>query len=162
MLTEYPRKRSYPFKGRCAVKILLALVLLAMVLSCRGFMFPAATAGLAFLLCITIRVPLRIFVLRFSEPLFIAAIVLVLKLFSSGHDALFSLNIFGLHLVGHRDGLLEGLIICNRIIGAVSIVALLGFSTPFTEIMAGPFLAQGPEGFHRDSNVRLPIYLHAF
>ena len=129
------------------VKLLIALALLAMVLSYRGFLFPLATAALCLSLCISLRVPLRFFVLRFSEPLFIAAVVLFLKFFFSGSDPLFSVRIIGIDVVGHRDGLMEGLLIGSRIIGAVSIVALLGFSTPFTEFMAGLSWLRVPKGF---------------
>ncbi len=73
--------------------------------------------------------------------------MLLLKLFFSGQDELFSLNIFGAEVVGHRDGLREGLLIGTRIIGAVSIVAVLGFSTPFTEFMAGLSWFRVPKGF---------------
>jgi cobalt/nickel transport system permease protein len=87
------------------------------------------------------------FVLRFSEPLFIAAVVLLLKFFFSGKDILFSFSIIGIDIVGHRDGLMEGLMIGSRILGAVAIVALVGFSTPFTEFMAGLSWLRVPKGF---------------
>ncbi|HSB34811.1 MAG TPA: cobalt ECF transporter T component CbiQ [Nitrospirota bacterium] len=129
------------------IKILVALVLLAMVLSHRGFVFPVVTAVLCLLFCMTMRVPMRAFVLRFAEPLFIAAVVLVLKFFFSGKDTLFSLHVLGFDITGHRDGLNEGLMIGSRIIGAVSIAALAGFSTPFTEFMAGLSWLRVPKGF---------------
>ena len=93
------------------------------------------------------RVPLRVFILRFSEPLFLAAVILFLKFFFSGKDAMFSIQVLGMDVIGHRDGLLEGLMIGNRIIAAVSVVALMGFSTPFTEFMAGLSWLRVPKGF---------------
>ena len=42
---------------------------------------------------------------------------------------------------------MEGLLIGSRIIGAVSVVALLGFATPFTEFMAGLSWFRVPRGF---------------
>ena len=147
MLSEHFKKEHVLSRIDARVKILVALTLLAMVLSYHGFVFPAVTAILCFFLCLTIRVPLRVFILRFSEPLFIAAVVLFLKFFFSGNEALFSLHIMGFDIVGHRDGLSEGLLIGSRIIGAVSIVALVGFSTPFTEFMAGLSWLRVPKGF---------------
>jgi cobalt/nickel transport system permease protein len=73
--------------------------------------------------------------------------VLLLKLFFSGHEQLFSLPFFGLEIVGYRDGLLEGLRIASRIAGAVSIVALVGFATPFTELMSALAWLRVPQGF---------------
>jgi cobalt/nickel transport system permease protein len=147
LFSEYFKKDHCLSRIDARVKILIALVLLAMVLSYRGFIFPVATAALCVSLCIMIRVPLRVFVLRFSEPLFIAAVVLVLKFFFSGKEILFSIPLFGIDIVGHRDGLMEGLMIGGRILGAVSIVALMGFSTPFTEFMASLSWLRVPKGF---------------
>jgi len=52
--------------------------------------------------------------------------------------------------VGHHHNRTQrrayGLRIGSRILGAVSIVALLGFSTPFTEIMAGLSWLKIPKG----------------
>jgi cobalt/nickel transport system permease protein len=129
------------------VKLFAALVVLVMVLTNKGFFFPLLVALSGLFLCVRMRIPLRALALRFSEPLFIAAIVLLLKCFFSGKDALFSTHFFGLSIVAHRDGLLEGLLIGSRIIGAVSVVAVLGFATPFTEFMAGLSWFRVPKGF---------------
>jgi len=118
-----------------------------MVLSYKGFALPALVTTLCLFLCMRMKIPLKVFVLRFSEPLFIAVVVLLLKFFFSGKDALFSLNVFGMEVVGHRDGLVEGLLIGSRIIGAVSVVAVMGFSTPFTEFMAALSWLRVPRGF---------------
>jgi len=56
-------------------------------------------------------------------------------------------------LTGHRDGLMEGLMITARILGGVSLLAAVGFATPFIEFMAALFMAQGPEALYRDNDV---------
>ena len=147
IFSEYFKKDNLLLRTDARVKLLIAMVLLAMVLTYKGFAFPLFMALLCLLCCVRMRIPFRVFILRFSEPLFIAAVVLLLKLFFSGKDDLFSVSIMGINLVGHRDGLLEGLLIGSRIIGAVSIVAVLGFATPFTEFMAGLAWLRVPKGF---------------
>jgi cobalt/nickel transport system permease protein len=128
------------------VKLLCALALLVMVISCRGAAFPLLVAGLCLLLCLSMGVRLRVLAIRFVEPLFIIAMVLLLKLFFAGKVQLFSWHIFGVDIVGHRDGLVEGLLIASRIGGAVSLVALLGFSTSFTDLMAALAWLRVPRG----------------
>jgi cobalt/nickel transport system permease protein len=118
------------------VKLLSAVALLAMVISCRGIGFPLLVSVLCLGLCLSLGISVRTLAFRFSEPLFIAATVLVLKLFFAGSVPLFSMNIAGFELTGHRDGLLEGVAIASRILGGVSLLAVVGFSTPFTELMA--------------------------
>lgn len=118
------------------VKLLSALALLVMVTSCQGPAFPLLVGALSLGLCLSLGVPGRTLALRFSEPLFIAVMVLLLKLLFSGSDPLFSFGIGGYLVVGHRDGLMEGIRIASRIAGGVSLLAVVGFSTPFTDLMA--------------------------
>ena len=129
------------------IKLAVAAVVLAMVLTYKGFVFPGLIALVCLVFCIGMKVPFRIFALRFSEPVFIAIMVVLIKFLFTGKDVLFSIDIFGLTLAGHRDGLVNGLTIAVRIIGAVSVVAVLGFATPFTELMAGLSWFRIPKGF---------------
>jgi cobalt/nickel transport system permease protein len=146
VLTEYKHDHMLVHVD-ARVKHLAALAVLMMVVSYRGTAFPLLITLLCLFLCIRMRIPLRALVLRFSEPLFIAVVVLLLKVFFSGKETLFSGNIIGIKVVGHKDGLMEGLLIGSRIISAVSVVAVLGFATPFTEFMAGLSWFRVPKGF---------------
>lgn len=129
------------------IKLLSALALLVMTISCRGVAFPLAVAALCLASCFLMGVRPRVLALRFAEPLAIALMVLLLKLFFSGTEPLFSFHLAGLELSGHRDGLLEGVRIASRIAGAVALVALLGFSTSFTDLMAALAWLRMPRGF---------------
>ena len=129
------------------VKLISTLVLLAMVISCGRYAFPLFTAGLCLVLCLVLGVRLKVLAIRFAEPLFLAVLVIILKLFFSGHEPLFSVTLLGWEVAGYRDGLLEGLLIASRVVGAVSLVALLGFSTSFTDIMAALAWLRVPRGF---------------
>ncbi len=129
------------------VKILSGLAILMMVISCKGFLFPLFVGCAAFTLCLSMGIRLRLLALRFAEPLFIAGMIILLKTFFVGNEPLFSLHLPGFDLIGHRDGLREGLLIAARISGAVAIVAVVGFSTPFTELMATLSWLRAPRGF---------------
>ena len=129
------------------MKLVSALALLVMVISSRGFHFPLLVGGLGLALCLGMGIRLRLLAVRFAEPLFIAVMIVVLKLFFVGHEPLFSLHLAGFDLVGHRDGLQEGLLIAGRIGGAVALVAAVGFSTPFTDLMAALSWLRMPRGF---------------
>lgn len=118
------------------VKLVSALALLVMVISCQSIAFPAAVGILSLAVCLTLGVSAKTLALRFSEPLFIAATLVVLKLLFAGSVPLFSFDIAGFHLTGHRDGLMEGVRIAARVMGGASLLAVVGFSTPFTELVA--------------------------
>src|ERR1700690_326111 len=147
LFTEHFKKDHLLSGIDARIKLIVTIVLLMLVLSYKGFVFPLVVAILGFGLCLGMKIPLRVFALRFSEPLFIALILVALKCFFSGSDVMFSLDLLGLDIAGHKDGLIDGLMIACRIAGAVSIAAVLGFSTPFTELMAGLSWLKIPKGF---------------
>lgn len=126
---------------------MVGLAILAMLLSYEGFVLPLLVTILCLLLCTGMRIPLRIYAFRFSEPVFIASVIILLKFFFSGNDVLFSLDIMGMKVLGHNDGLMEGLMIASRILGAVSIVVVIGFSMPFVEFAAALSWMRIPKGF---------------
>lgn len=147
LFSEYFKKRHFLSNVDARVKLIVVLALLAMVLSYKGILFPLLIAASSFLLCLRMGISLRIILLRLSQPMFIAVVLLLLKFFFSGEEALFSIKIFGLEIVGHKDGLIEGLRISSRILGGVSLVVALGFATPFTEFIAGLSWLRVPRQF---------------
>lgn len=147
IFSEQIRKEHFLSKADARVKIISSLILLIMVLSYKGILFPLFMFASGMGLCYKMKIPLKNFLLRFSEPLFIIFIVVLLKFLFSGKEVLFSFNLFGATISGHFDGLMEGTRIACRIMGAVSVVAALGFSTPFNEFMAGLSWMRVPQGF---------------
>jgi len=118
------------------VKLLSALMMLVMVISGKGLIFPLVVAVLGIILCLCMGIRPKAIAVRFAEPGFIILMVVLLKLFCTGHTPLFSFNISGLEMAGYKEGLAEGLLIASRITGAVVVVTALSVSTPFTELMA--------------------------
>ena len=129
------------------VKIIVTLALLVMILSYKGFVFPLIVLFLTFILCLMIKTPLKLLFLRFSGPLFIASMVVILKFLFTGEEPMFSIKLLGVTITGYSDGLLDGLKIACRILGAVSIIAVLGFTTSFIEIIAGLSWCKIPRDF---------------
>lgn len=112
------RKEHLLSKVDPRVKILVAIALLIMVLSYKRVFFPLVITLLSFILCLKIGIPIRTIILRFSQPFLMAIAVLLFKLFFT------------------NDGFVEGIMIAVRIIGAVSILILIGFAMPFTEFIS--------------------------
>ncbi len=129
------------------VKLLCAMGLLLMVISGKGFAFPLATAALCIAVCLVTGTRVRSLAFRFAEPLFIMTMLVLLKLFFTGRYPLFSITVLGMDITGYRDGLLDGLLIASRIIGAVAVVNALAFATPFTELMAALSWLRVPQCF---------------
>lgn len=147
LFSEHFKKRNLLSGIDARIKLIVAIFMLVLVLSYKGFVFPLILAILGFSACLGMKISLRKFALRFSEPLFIVLLVVAIKCFFSGSDIMFSFDLFGQVITGHRDGLLDGIMIACRIAGAVSIATVLGYSTPFTELMAGLAWLRVPKGF---------------
>lgn len=129
------------------VKLLSALVLLAMVLTYRGYLFPLVVTALCLALCFALRVPPKRLLARFSEPLFIVFVLVLIKCFFTGRETMWTFHFPGFELSGHRDGLVDGTLIASRIIAGVSLVTLLSSSTRFTELLAALAWLRVPRGF---------------
>ncbi len=118
------------------VKLLVALSLLLMVVSSKGFIFPLLTAGICLGLCLTLKVRIRTLLTRFAEPLLIAAVVLLMKTLGTGNTPLWSVHLPFMDIPLYKEGLFEGFRLASRIIGGVAVVAAVGFATSFTELLA--------------------------
>lgn len=137
------------FLGRldARVKLLSALVLLAMTLTYKGYLFPLLVTVLSLSLCFALHYSPRRLFFRFLEPILIVAVLILLKCFFTGSIVLGTIHFFGLEFSAHRDGLIEGLLIGCRIVGAVSLVTALSVSTRFTELLAALAWLRIPKGF---------------
>lgn len=152
LFSEHFKTEHFLSKVDARVKLIVALALLAMVLSYKGTMFPLLIAVMSLTLCLKMRIPVKVLVFRLAQPLFLALMVLLLKFFFSGNDAMIVFSFPTSHfplltLTGHRDGLMEGLLITSRILGGVSLLAAVGFATPFVEFMAALSWLRVPRPF---------------
>ncbi len=139
-------KSSFLSRVDPRVKLYSGMILLAMVLTYHGFLFPLLVAVLSLCLCLALGVPVKRLLFRFSEPAFIVAVLILLKLLFTGKDVLWTFHLFGANLAAHRDGLIDGLLIACRIISGVSLITLLSFSTPFTEFLGALTWMRVPKG----------------
>src|SRR6185369_4822031 len=118
------------------VKLAVALSLLLMVASSSSFILPLLTAGICLGLCLSMKVSIRTLLTRFAEPLFIAAVLLVMKALGTGHTPFLGIHLPLFEITLYKEGLFEGFRLASRIIGGVAVVAAVGFATTFTELLA--------------------------
>lgn len=118
------------------IRLLGAGVLLALVVSSANALFPWGVAAFCLPAALMHGMRLRTLVLRLLHPLFIAAVVLVLKSFMGPGNSVEVIRLGSLGVGLHMGGLRDGLLIASRIMGAVSVAVLLGQVATFTETMA--------------------------
>jgi cobalt/nickel transport system permease protein len=89
---------------------------------------------LALVLCLgtaaALRIPARLVALRLIAPLSTVAVLVVLQTFLAGTTPLASFSIGGWTLTAKAEGLRQGLLLGARVLGAVSVVLILGITTP--------------------------------
>ena len=137
LFPEYFPPDHWLSKMDSRVKLPAAVLILIMILTQQGFAFPWTVTASAIFLLNRMRIPFKVYLIRIGEPLFIILMVIFLKTFFTGQEVFYSLDLWGWTVAAHQDGLLEGLRIGSRIIGAVSLVVLLSFCISFTDFMAG-------------------------
>jgi len=146
LLPEQFSKDHFLFGCDARLKLILAAGLLVMILTHHGFLFPLTVAASGLLLCMRMRVPAKILLVRFSEPAFIAFVLVLVKSFCAGKIPFFAFSLFGVKITLYGDGLREGLMIAARIIGSVTVIAALSFSTPFTGVISALSWFKVPKG----------------
>jgi cobalt/nickel transport system permease protein len=117
-------------------RLLAAFLLLALVVSSHGSIFPWQVAGICLPVALISGMQLRMLLLRMLHPLFIAIVILTLKTFMGAGESVTLFKVGSFSLVGQIAGFREGLLITSRIIGAVSVAVLLSQVMTFTETMA--------------------------
>jgi cobalt/nickel transport system permease protein len=127
-------------------RLLAATLLLALVISSRGSTFPWQVAGICLPVALIAGMQPRVLLLRLLHPLFIAAVILVLKTFMGGGTYIEFFSAGVISVTGRPEGLREGLLITSRIMGAVSVAVLLGQVMTFTETMAALSWLRVPRG----------------
>ncbi len=143
-----PRGRTHRLFGiHARVKLIAGMLLLCLVLLSKGILFPASVTVICLLASAWTGLSIREYLLRFGEPLFITAVLLFLKAFSAGNHVLLSLDIGGFHLAMTMEGVMEGLRLAGRILGAVSVLVLVGMTTPLVNLLAALAWMKVPKTF---------------
>ena len=128
------------------IKLVCAAGLLSMVLTNKGAFFPSVVALACLALCAWLRVPVRRLLVRLSEPAFIVAVLIAIRLLFGGKEPMAAWHVWGIDVTFYKDGLASGLILGLRIISTVFVVAVLDFATPFTRLLGGLAWFRVPKG----------------
>lgn len=141
------------------VKIVFALLALLVNLLSVNIFAPLGIAVLCLITLISIRIPLRLLMLRLAMPLAMAGVVLVTQLFLNGVTPIFSIDLRLFRLTGYEEGLTRGLLIMSRVIGGVLVLLLFAMSTPVHELFRAARWFRTPRVF---VELSLLIYRYIF
>ncbi len=145
--SEYLRQDHLLSRVDARIKLFTALFVILLTISYQGILFPVFILSLAIMVSLNMKIPLKVLAIRFSEPLFIVIVLVLIKTFSQGKSPFFSIDAYLFTLTLYSDGLYEGILLSLRILAAVSVVVILGFAMPFTEFMAALSWFRAPRVF---------------
>ncbi|MCL0073719.1 cobalt ECF transporter T component CbiQ [Dehalococcoidia bacterium] len=120
---------------------------------------PIGIAVFCLITLLSIKIPPGLLLLRLTMPLVMAVIVLIIQTFLYGGTPLFTIPIWGFHLVGYAEGLARGLLIMGRVIGGVSLILFLSMSTPTNKLLLAASWFRVPKIF---IELTLLVYRYVF
>jgi len=146
---------------RIDARVKLAVAAFAILLSLLSSRppFPLLIAFFCLAATAAIRVPLSHALGRLLFPLLASVFVLLLKLFMIGSTEIFAVHIYGVVLVAREEGLYQGITIIARVVGAVSVMMLLGYVTPAHEVFRALRWMRAPEEI---VDLAMLMYRHIF
>lgn len=112
------------------VQLVVALTAILLVLVAGRPTLPLLVAGGALATMAALRFPLLVVAARLSIPVGMVCLVFAIRLFTTPGEALFALEIAGVALHATREGLGAGALAAARVLGATSVLVLLGMVAP--------------------------------
>lgn len=132
----FAHRDNYLSRIHVRVKLLFTLASVILIISSQGVFLPVAMSIFSLAILSTISIPLRLLSFRMLAPLWIAAVLMVIQLFSSGEQSLFELQVFFWRLTAYREGLERGALLASKVLGAGSMLIFLSMTTPANQIFA--------------------------
>jgi len=111
-------------------KLVVALAAILLVLVSGRPALPLLVAGAALATMVALRFPWRIVASRLAIPFGMVCVVFALRLITTSGEPLFTLKVAGIALHATREGLRAGILAAVRVLGATSVLVLLGMVAP--------------------------------
>lgn len=141
------------------VKMIVASCLILAVIFSTQITFPLVVSVACVSTMIALRIPVKLVIVRLFGPMGIVSALVAVQAFSAPGHSLFSFSLFGWTLTATREGFAHGVLLGSRVIGAVSVVLLLGSVTPAHKIFHALRWFKVPEAW---VEIALLIYRYSF
>ena len=115
-------------------KLVITLAAVLAVICSKNPLFPVSIFSASLIGMIFLKMPGRLLLLRLTVPLGMAVVLAVLQSLLIGTTPVFVFHIAALKISIMREGLLQGMLIGSRVMGATSVVLLLSACTPAYEV----------------------------
>lgn len=141
------------------VKLIIALAAIIFILLSSRMSLPLAFFVMCTGAMLGLGMPPRLVLARLAGPLGIVIVLVALMAFTQGSTVVGSLWFNGFELKLREEGLMKGILAGSRVLGAVSVVLLLGSVTPAHKIFASLRWGRVPDGW---VEIALLMYRYIF
>ncbi len=141
------------------VKIMITATAMTLAIMSHTLIFPLVLFILSASLTIAIGVPFRFVMARLTLPLGAALVIFAIKSFVTVGEPVATYELFLWTLTASREGVIEGLAIAARMLGALSALQLLSVTTPAHQIFRSLKWFRLPHGW---IEVAMLIYRYTF
>lgn len=133
---SFALKENYLTAIDARIKLLFVAFALLLNLCLTKWSICLYTAAGCLWFLLSIKIPLRIILMRLCAPLGVTLMVALIQIFFNGNAPIFQLRFFGFWLTGYAEGLSQAILIAGRVMAAVSWVIFLSMTTPLHKILA--------------------------
>ncbi len=128
-------------------KLVVGLCAIVAVVLSMSAALPLATFFCCFTGMLILRLPAKLAFARLAGPMAGACVLMILVAFTSGATPLFTFSVGGFSLAATREGVLRGILMGSRVMGAVGVMLLVSFATPVHQIFRALHWFRVPEGW---------------
>ena len=133
----YARRNNWLTEVDVRVKLFYIVLLLAINLLTKNIFIPLFFLSVSFILLLSVKIPFTAILRSMLLPLSFAVFILLIKGLHEGEKVWLSLSIVGYKVVLKEEGLWNGLQTCSKVLGGISLVILLSFTTTISRLCAG-------------------------
>jgi len=118
------------------VKIFYLVTMLTINLFAKNIYISSFFLLFSLTLLLTVKIPFLTILKNIFLPLSLAFLILVVKGLHEGENEMFGFSVLGYDLIFKEEGLRNGLLICAKVLGGVSLVILVAFTTTISRLSA--------------------------
>lgn len=133
----YARKNNWLTRVDIRVKLLYIISFLSINLLAKNISIPLFFLFASFVLTLSIKIPFTVMLRNILLPMSLAILILLMKCLHEGEREWMSFSFIGYKVVLREEGLWSGLQICSKVLGGVSLVMLLSFTTTIRQLCTG-------------------------
>ncbi|MCC6324829.1 MAG: cobalt ECF transporter T component CbiQ [Candidatus Brocadia sp.] len=133
----YARRDNWLTRVDVRIKMLYVVSLLFINIWAKNVTVPLCFFVASFLLLFSIKIPLMAIIRNMALPMMLAMLILLVKGLHEGERVWFSLSIPGYNLIFKEEGVRNGLHVCSKVLGGVSLLMLFSFTTTISRLCSG-------------------------